>query len=48
MVIGGKPCTLTPGVYHVIVSNTLHSAVAVVDSKVIDVFSPVREDYKVL
>jgi len=46
MVIGGQPCQLTPGTYHVIPSNTPHSAIAVVDSKVIDTFSPVREDYK--
>jgi quercetin dioxygenase-like cupin family protein len=47
MVIGGEPCELTPGMYYVIPSNTPHSAVAVVDSKVIDAFSPVREDYRV-
>ena len=46
MVIDGKPCTLTAGTYHIIPSNTLHSAVAITDCKVIDTFSPVREDYK--
>lgn len=46
MVIEGVPCTLTSGMYQVIPSNTPHSAVAKADSKVIDVFSPVREDYK--
>ena len=46
MVIGGEPCPLTAGMFHVIPSNTPHSAVAITDCKVIDVFSPVREDYK--
>lgn len=46
MVIGGKPYTLTSGMYFVIPSNTPHGAVAVTDCKVIDVFNPVREDYK--
>jgi quercetin dioxygenase-like cupin family protein len=46
MIIGGKSCPLTAGMFHIIPSNTPHSAVAPVDCKVIDVFSPVREDYK--
>ncbi|HEY1870400.1 MAG TPA: cupin domain-containing protein [Chitinophagaceae bacterium] len=46
MVIDGNPCTLTAGMYHIIPSNTLHSAVAMTNCKVIDTFSPVREDYK--
>ena len=46
MVIGGKSCSLTPGMYYVIPSNTPHSAIAITDCKVIDVFSPCREDYK--
>ncbi|HLG38053.1 MAG TPA: cupin domain-containing protein [Chitinophagaceae bacterium] len=46
MVIGGEACSLTAGMYHVIPSNTPHSAIAKTDCKVIDVFSPVREDYK--
>jgi quercetin dioxygenase-like cupin family protein len=46
MLIGDKECSLTPGMYYVIPSNTLHSAIAVTDCKVIDVFSPVREEYK--
>jgi len=47
MVIGGKICLLTAGMYHVIPSNTPHSAVANTDCKVIDAFSPVRDDYKI-
>lgn len=46
MVIGGKPCSLKAGMYYVIPSNVPHSAVAKTDCKVIDVFNPVREDYK--
>jgi|SRR5215469_7791361 len=46
MVIDGKLCTLTAGMYHIIPSNISHSAVAMTDCKVIDTFSPVREDYK--
>ena len=46
MFIGGELCQLTAGMYYVIPSNVLHSAIAVTDCKVIDVFNPVREDYK--
>ena len=46
MVIGGHHCLLTAGMYHVIPSNTPHSAIAKTNCKVIDAFSPVREDYK--
>ena len=46
MEIGGLACTLMAGTYYVIPSNTPHSAIAIVDTKVIDTFSPVREDYK--
>jgi quercetin dioxygenase-like cupin family protein len=46
MVIGREQCLLTAGMYHVIPSNTLHSAIAKTDCKVIDAFSPMREDYK--
>jgi quercetin dioxygenase-like cupin family protein len=46
MTIGGKFCPLRPGMYHVIPANVVHSADALTDCKVIDTFSPVREDYK--
>jgi quercetin dioxygenase-like cupin family protein len=46
MTIGGETMTLKPGNFHVIPSNTPHSAVAHMDCKLIDVFSPVREDYR--
>lgn len=46
MVIGGVNCLLKAGMYHVIPSNTPHSAIAKTDCKVIDTFSSVREDYR--
>lgn len=46
MIIDGSPCTLTAGMYHIIPSDMPHSAVAKIDCKLIDTFSPVREDYK--
>ena len=45
MMIGGKPCSLTAGMYYIIPSNVPHGAFAVTDCKVIDVFNPTREDY---
>lgn len=47
MIIGGEPCLLSAGMFHVIGSNVPHSAIARSACKVIDAFSPVREDYKV-
>jgi len=46
MTIDGKHCSLKNGMYYVIPSYTKHSAIAITDCKVIDAFSPVREDYK--
>ena len=45
MVIGGEKMLLTQGMYHVIPSNTPHSAFAHTECKVLDAFHPVREDY---
>lgn len=46
MMIGGVSYSLTDGMYHVIRSDVPHSATAITDCKVIDVFGPVREEYK--
>ncbi|MBM3414952.1 MAG: cupin domain-containing protein [Bacteroidetes bacterium] len=46
MTVGGQPCLLTAGMYYVMGSGVPHSAVAKTDCRVIDAFSPVREDYK--
>lgn len=46
MQIAGEEFQLKAGMYHVIPSNVPHSAYAVTDCKVIDVFNPTRDDYK--
>ena len=46
MIIGGQPCVLTEGMYFVIPSNVTHSAVAKTYCELIDVFNPVREEYR--
>ena len=46
MIIGGQKLLFTPGMTHVIASNIAHSAVALTDVKVIDFFSPARDDYR--
>lgn len=46
MIIGGETFLLTAGTAHTIASGTPHSAIALQDCKVIDSFSPAREDYK--
>ena len=37
---------LEPGMVMTVPSNAIHSGVAVTDCKVLDVFCPVREDYR--
>lgn len=44
--IGGKTHVLQPGQIAVIPSGVLHVGKALTDCYIIDVFSPVREDYK--
>ena len=46
MTIGSETVTLTPGSVQVIPSHVLHSAYALTDCELIDVFNPVREDYR--
>jgi quercetin dioxygenase-like cupin family protein len=46
MTIDGITSILEPGMFTVIPSNIIHSAVALTDCRVTDIFSPVREDYK--
>ena len=46
MTVGGETVICTPGMSINIPSNVLHSARAVTDCYVIDVFCPEREDYK--
>lgn len=47
MIIGGEKMVLTAGTSHVIPGNTPHSAIALTDCRVLDAFSPVREDYRI-
>ena len=47
-ILNGKTQMLLPGMGAFIASNVLHGAKAVTACKVIDVFTPVREDYKQL
>ena len=46
MTIDGEFCPLRAGMFQVIPSNTPHSAIARTDVIAIDVFNPVREDYR--
>lgn len=46
MTIGGETCILKAGESAVIPPNVLHSGRTLTACRVIDVFSPVREDYK--
>ena len=46
MTIGGEVMLLKKGMVHVIPSNVPHSAIAHVDCKAIDFFSPARDDYR--
>ena len=46
LVVDGETHTMTPGKVFVIPSNAPHSGKALTACKVIDVFYPVREDYR--
>ena len=46
MIIGDETVILEPGMFTVIPSNVVHSAIALTDCTVTDTFYPVREDYK--
>ena len=46
LTVEGKPYSLVPGKVMVLPPNTLHSAKAVTDCRVVDVFHPVREDFR--
>ena len=46
LTVGGKLHTLTPGKVLYIAPNERHSARAAVACQVLDVFHPVREDYR--
>lgn len=46
MQIGDETVVLKPGTVQVIPSNVEHGAIALSDCELIDVFNPVREDYR--
>ncbi|MDM8514898.1 cupin domain-containing protein [Desulfobacterales bacterium HSG16] len=46
MVVDGESRVLTPGIVTVIPSDSPHSGTAKTDCRIIDIFHPVRQDYK--
>ena len=48
LTVDGEPFRLEPGTVFVIPSHVKHSGLAITDCKLLDVFNPVREDYKKL
>jgi len=48
LTVNGDPQLLEPGFFAIIPSNAVHGGRAVTDCKLLDIFSPVREDYRAL
>lgn len=48
MTVNDIPQILDSGQFVIIPSNAWHSGIALTDCKLIDIFSPVREDYRAL
>lgn len=46
LVVDGKAMQLKPGQVVTIPSNVKHSGIAITNCKLLDVFNPVREDYR--
>ncbi len=46
LTVAGEPRIIKPGDVVIIPGNVSHSGKAITDSTIIDVFHPVREDYK--
>lgn len=46
LTIEGKSMVVKPGTIGVIPSNAVHSGKAITDCRVMDVFYPIREDYR--
>jgi len=47
LTVGNERKVLEPGLVAIIPSNVAHGGVAITDCKLLDIFSPVRGDYKV-
>jgi quercetin dioxygenase-like cupin family protein len=48
LTVNDIPQVLDPGLFALIPANVWHSGIAITDCKLIDIFSPAREDYKLL
>jgi quercetin dioxygenase-like cupin family protein len=48
LTVNDIPQLLDTGLFAVIPPNVWHSGIAITDCKLIDIFSPAREDYKLL
>lgn len=48
LTVDGVTSRLTPGVVAVVPPNVPHSGIAITDCQLIDIFHPVREDYRKL
>ena len=46
LTVDGEARVLEPGLFAVIPPNIIHGGLAVTNCKLLDVFSPVREDYR--
>lgn len=46
LTVGGERKIIEPGFVAIIPSNIPHGGVAITNCKLLDIFSPVREDYK--
>lgn len=48
LIVNGEAQVLEPEIFAIIPSNVEHRGMAITDCKLIDIFSPVREDYRTL
>jgi len=48
LTVNGEAQVLEPGFFAIIPSNVEHGGTAVTDCRLVDIFSPVREDYRAL
>jgi quercetin dioxygenase-like cupin family protein len=48
LTVNDDPQVLDPGRYALIPSEAYHSGIAITDCKLLDIFDPVREDYRAL
>jgi quercetin dioxygenase-like cupin family protein len=46
LTVNDSPQVLNTGLFAIVPSNAWHSGTAITDCRLIDIFSPVREDYK--